>query len=127
MSRCWYSGRRKTIVAAMMPIAVRLVPGLLRARGVAAGLKELTEALALGAVPGRRERGRWLLSEADLDAAERYFRERAARGAWKGGAAALARAGRIGPAGPREAEWHRHGRQAKVGTSFRHGAANEPQ
>ena len=61
-------------MATMTPIAVKLVPALLRARGVAAGLKELTEALALGAVPGRRERGRWLLSEADLDAAERYFR-----------------------------------------------------
>ena len=75
-----------------VPIAAKLVPGLLRARGVAAGLKELTEALALGAVPGRKERGRWLLSEADLDAAERYFRERAAKGAWRGGAAARARA-----------------------------------
>src|SRR4051794_6039643 len=125
MSRCWYSGRRKTIVAAMMPIAAKLVPDLLRARGVAAGLKELTEALALGAVPGARDRGRWLLSETDLDAAERYFRERAARGAWKGGAAALARAGRSGPAGPGEAERHRHDRQAKkVGTSSGHGVAN---
>src|SRR4051794_14267408 len=84
---------REAGMAMMMPIAVKLVPALLRARGVAAGLKELTEALALGAVPGTRERGRWLLSEADLDAAERYFRERAAKGAWKGGAAALARTG----------------------------------
>src|SRR5690349_14993924 len=103
MSRCWYSGRRKTIVAAMTPIAVKLVPGLLRARGVAAGLKELTAALALGAVPGTRERGRWLLSEADLDAAERYFRERAARGVWKGGAAALVRARYAGPSNAEEA------------------------
>ena len=79
-------------MATMTPIAVRLVPDLLRARGVAAGLKELTAALALGAVPGRRERGRWLLSEADLDAAERYFRERAGRGAGRGGAAGLAQA-----------------------------------
>ena len=79
-------------MAAMTPIAVKLVPGLLRARGAAAGLKELTAALTLGAVPGRRERGRWLLSEADLDAAERYFRERAAPGAWRGGAAGLAQA-----------------------------------
>ena len=92
-------------MATMTPIAVRLVPDLLRARGVAAGLKELTAALALGAVPGRRERGRWLLSEADLDAAERYFRERTARGAWRGGAAgrhggvgAGARGGRRGRA-----------------------------
>ena len=85
----------------MTPIAARLVPDLLRARGVAAGLKELTEALALGAVPGRRERGRWLLSEADLDAAERYFRERVARGAWRGGAAGLVQAREAaGPAEP---------------------------
>jgi len=87
-------------MATMTPIAVKLVPGLLRARGVAAGLKELTEALALGAVPGTRERGRWLLSEADLDAAERHFRERAAKGAWRRGAAALARTGRVDGAGP---------------------------
>jgi hypothetical protein len=87
----------------MTPIAVKLVPDLLRARGVAAGLKELTEALALGAVPGRRERGRWLLSEADLDAAEHYFRGRAARGAWKGGAAALVRARHAGPPDAEEA------------------------
>ena len=87
-------------MATMTPIAVKLVPALLRARGVAAGLKELTEALALGAVPGTRERGRWLLSEADLDAAERYFRERAAKGVWKGGVAALARTGKMDGAGP---------------------------
>jgi hypothetical protein len=92
MSRRWYSGR-KADMATMTPIAVKLVPDLLRARGVAAGLKELTAALALGTIPGTRDRGRWLLSEADLDAAERYFRERAAKGAWKGGAAALARTG----------------------------------
>src|SRR3982751_1236295 len=84
---------REAGMATMTPIAVKLVPDLLRARGVAAGLKELTAALALGTIPGTRDRGRWLLSEADLDAAERYFRERAASGARKGGAAALARAG----------------------------------
>ena len=86
------SAHKGRAIMTTVPIAARLVPGLLRARGVAAGLKELAEALALGAVPGRKERGRWLLSEADLDAAERYFRERAARGAWKGGAAAVAQA-----------------------------------
>jgi hypothetical protein len=86
------SAHKGQAIMTTVPIAVKLVPGLLRARGVAAGLKELTEALALGAVPGRKERGRWLLSEADLDAAERYFRERAAKGAWRGGAAARARA-----------------------------------
>ena len=86
------SAHKGQAIMTTVPIAAKLVPGLLRARGVAAGLKELTGALALGAVPGRKERGRWLLSEADLDAAERYFRERAAKGVWRGGAAALARA-----------------------------------
>src|SRR4051794_21976105 len=99
MTRCRCSGRW-TDMAMMTPIAARLVPDLLRARGVAAGLKELTDALALGAVPGTRERGRWLLSEADLDVAERYFRARAARRAWKGGAAGLAQAHEVArPAG----------------------------
>lgn len=95
------SAHKGQAIMTTVPIAVKLVPGLLRARGVAAGLKELTEALALGAVPGRKERGRWLLSEADLDAVERYFRERAAKGAWRGGAAALARAREVArPDGP---------------------------
>ncbi len=74
------------------PIALALAPGLLRARGLEVGRKQLAEALGSGAIPGRRERGRWLLTSDDLDAAERYFQGRAARGAWKGGAAALVRA-----------------------------------
>ena len=74
------------------PIALALVPGLLRARGLAVGRKRLGEALVSGAIPGRREHGRWVLTADDLDAAERYFRGRAARGAPKGGAAGLARA-----------------------------------
>ena len=61
------SAHKGQAIMTTVPIAVKLVPGLLRARGVAAGLKELTEALALGAVPGRKELGRWLLSEADLE------------------------------------------------------------
>jgi hypothetical protein len=74
------------------PIALVLVPGLLRARGLEVGLKRLGEALSSGAIPGRRERGRWLLTADDLDAAERYFRGLAARGPPKGGAAGLERA-----------------------------------
>ncbi len=69
------------------PIALALVPGLLRARGLEVGRKQLAEASGSGAVPGRR-----LLTSDDLDAAERYFQGRAARGAWKGGAAALVQA-----------------------------------
>ena len=71
------------------PIALVLVPGLLRARGLEVGIKRLGEALSSGAIPGRRERGRWLLTTGDLDAAERYFRGLAARGPAKGGAAGL--------------------------------------
>ena len=74
------------------PIALELVPGLLRARGLEVSCKRLGEALRNGAIAGRREQGRWLLTPADLDTAERYFRELAARGTWKGGAAGLSRA-----------------------------------
>ena len=83
--------------ATVAPIALALVPGLLRARGLQVGRKRLHEALASGAIPGRREGGRWLLSPEDLDAAERHFGGLAARGARKGGAAALERAGEPGP------------------------------
>jgi hypothetical protein len=82
-------------VAAMSllpPTPLRLMPGVLRARGLEVGLKKLQTALRSGAIPGRHERGRWFLSEADLDAAELYFRDLAARGSRKGGAAALDRA-----------------------------------
>jgi hypothetical protein len=74
------------------PIALALVPGLLRARGLEVGLKRLGEALLNGAIPGHREGSRWLLTADDLDAAERYFRGLAARGPPKGGAAGLERA-----------------------------------
>ena len=73
------------------PIALALVPGLLRARGLVVGRKRLGEALSSGAIPGHREGGRWLLTAGDLDAAERYFRELAVRGPPKGGAAGLER------------------------------------
>jgi hypothetical protein len=76
-------------------VALKLVPGLLRGRGVAGvTVQRLHEALAAGAVPGRREADRWLIEEGDLDAVARYFRERQsgirASGAPKKGAAGLA-------------------------------------
>jgi hypothetical protein len=71
------------------PIALELVPELLRGRGLEVSRKRLQEALSSGAIPGRREGGRWLLTPEELDAAEGYFRRLAMRGAWKGGAASL--------------------------------------
>jgi hypothetical protein len=79
-------------MSTMMPIALPLIPKLLRARGLDVSRKRLGQALLSGAIPGRLEQGRWILSEADVDAAERYFRDLAARGSWKGGAAGLERA-----------------------------------
>ena len=79
--------------AATPPIALALVPGLLRARGLEVGRKALREALRNGVIRGRLEGGRWLLSPEELDAAERYFRTLDGRGRPKGGAAALARTG----------------------------------
>ena len=78
--------------AGLPPIALELVPGLLRARGLEVSCKRLGEALRSGAIAGRRERGRWLMMPDEVDAAERYFRELAARGTWRGGAAGLSRA-----------------------------------
>ena len=69
----------------MPPTPVRLVPALLRARGLKVSAQSLRAALESGAVPGRRERYRWVLTPEDVDAAERYFRKVAAPG-WKGGA-----------------------------------------
>jgi hypothetical protein len=61
-------------------VAIKLVPGLLRERGVAGvTVQRLHEALASGVIPGRRESDRWLVEEGDLDAVGRYFRERPAR------------------------------------------------
>ena len=74
------------------PTPIRLVPGLLRARGLTVSLNALREALSRGVIPGTREKWQWTLTAEDVDAAERYFREIAACGAWKGGAAALERA-----------------------------------
>jgi len=75
-----------------VPIRLELVPGLLRARGLEVSLKRIQAALHSGAVPGRRDGWQWALTDEDVEAAEHYFRELAARGAWKGGAAALQRA-----------------------------------
>jgi hypothetical protein len=66
------------IMSLLPPTPVRLVPGLLRARGLAVGEKRLREALGNGVIPGRCEQGRWSMTAEHVDAAERYFREVAA-------------------------------------------------
>jgi hypothetical protein len=75
------------------PIALDLVPELLRRRGIVVARKRLQEVAAGGVVPIRREGGRYVVAEADLPAVEAYFRENP-RGTTHGGAARLARAGR---------------------------------
>jgi hypothetical protein len=69
----------------MPPTPVRLVPGLLRARGLKVSVDRIREALQSGAVPGRREQRYWVLTPEDVDAVERYFRELTPPGAQKGG------------------------------------------
>jgi hypothetical protein len=76
----------------MPPTPVRLVPGLLQARGLAIGMKRLREALNSGVIPGTYDQGHWTLTAEDVDAAERYFREIAAMGGNKGGATAVRQA-----------------------------------
>ena len=76
----------------MPPTPVRLVPGLLRARGLKVSVDKIREALQSGAVPGRREQRYWVLTSEDVDAVERYFRELTTPGAQKGGAAGLEQA-----------------------------------
>jgi hypothetical protein len=71
------------------PTPVRLVPGLLRARGLKVSVESIRTALQSGAVPGRRERSRWVLTPEDVDAAELYFRQPAINGPPRGGAAAV--------------------------------------
>ena len=68
------------------------MPGLIRARGLKVSAQSLRAALESGAVPGRRERYRWVLTPENVDAAERYFREVVAPEGWKGGAAGLEQA-----------------------------------
>jgi hypothetical protein len=77
---------------AVLPISATLVPAILRARGMEVSKKRLLAALCSGAIPGRREQWRWILTPEDVDAAEVYFREIAALGATKGGAAAIRQA-----------------------------------
>jgi hypothetical protein len=76
----------------MPPTPVRLVPGLLRARGLKVSFERIRTALESGAIPGHHERYRWVLTSEDVDTAESYFREIAAMGANKGGAAAVRQA-----------------------------------
>jgi hypothetical protein len=76
----------------MPPTPFRLVPGLLRARGVAIGEKRLRDALTSGVIPGTYDQGRWTMTAEDVAAAERYFRKVAAPERWKGGAAGLEQA-----------------------------------
>jgi hypothetical protein len=65
------------------------MPGLLRARGLKVSAERIRMALESGAIPGHRERYRWVLTSEEVDAAERYFRAVAVPGPMKGGAAAV--------------------------------------
>ncbi len=76
----------------MPPTPVRLVPGLLRARGLKVSADRIRDALQRSAVPGRREQRYWVFTPEDVDAVERYFRELATPSAQKGGAAGLEQA-----------------------------------
>jgi hypothetical protein len=79
----------------MPPTPLRLVPGLLRSRGLKVSFEKIRTALESGAIPGHHERYRWVLTPEDVDAAERYFRalDDTGRGQ-KAGAAALEEARR---------------------------------
>jgi hypothetical protein len=79
----------------MPPTPLRLVPGLLRSRGLKVSFEKIRAALESGAIPGHHERYRWVLTPEDVDAAERYFRalDDTGRGQ-KAGAAALEEARR---------------------------------
>ncbi len=80
------------------PTPIRLVPGLLRARGLEVSVDRGRNVLQNGAVPGRRDdrrRHHWVLTAEDVDAVERYFRELDETGSGqKAGAAALEEARR---------------------------------
>jgi hypothetical protein len=78
----------------MPPTPVRLVPGLLHARGLKVSVDRIRDALQSGVIPGRREKRYWVLTPENVDAAERYFREITAPGGQKGGAAGLDQARR---------------------------------
>jgi hypothetical protein len=74
------------------PTPFRLVPGLLRARGVALSERRLRNALTSGVIPGTYDQGRWTMTAEDVAAAELYFRKDAAPERWRGGAAGLEQA-----------------------------------
>jgi hypothetical protein len=77
------------------PTPVRLVPGLLRARGLRVSAEKIRDALESGAVPGRRDSQRWLLTPENVDAVEHYFRTlNGTGGGQKAGAAAVEEARR---------------------------------
>jgi hypothetical protein len=79
----------------MPPTPVRLVPGVLRTRGLKVSLETIRTALVSGAIPGRCEQRYWVLTSEDVDAAERYFRDfNATNGRQKAGAAGLEEARR---------------------------------
>ena len=82
----------------MPPTPLRLVPGLLRARGLKVSVDRIRDALQCGAVSGRgddRRRPHWMLTAEDVDAVERYFRELDnTNGGQKAGAAAVEEARR---------------------------------
>jgi hypothetical protein len=79
----------------MPPTPIRLVPGLLRSRGLKVSFDRIRTALESGAIPGHHERYRWVLTPENVDAAERYFRDLdATSGGQKAGAAALEEARR---------------------------------
>ena len=75
------------------PIALELVPDLLRRRGIDVTRKRVQRAATAGLIPVRKEGYRHLLDPADLGEVERFFRDNP-RGTARGGAAGLARAGR---------------------------------
>jgi len=84
---------RSAVADTSLPIPLDLVPELLGRRGVRVARKRLQEVAAGGLLPIRREGGRYVVHETDLPAVERYFRDNP-RGTARGGAAALARAGK---------------------------------
>jgi hypothetical protein len=79
----------------MPPTPVKLVPSLLRARGLEVSLKRIQDALRSGAILGAREQWRWTLTVEDVDTIERYFRTlNGTSGGQKAGSAAVEEAKR---------------------------------
>ncbi len=61
------------------PVPLDRLPELLRRRGLAVALKRVQEAAAAGALPAWRDRGRYVVHEADLEMVEAYFRSHPSR------------------------------------------------